>query len=136
MQWQYQSAIQDYNKAIRLNPQYVKAYNNRGIAYYKLKEPLLAIRDFDKAVGLEPDFAEAYFNRGNAHTKLGQYQVAIKNYSQSIRLKQDYVQAYDNRANAYFITGDTTSGCRDAKKACEMGTCVTLQTAESKGFCR
>ncbi len=133
---QYQSAIQDYNKAIRLNPQYVKAYNNRGIAYYKLKEPLLAIRDFDKAVGLEPDFAEAYFNRGNAHTKLGQYQVAIKNYSQSIRLKQDYVQAYDNRANAYFITGDTTSGCRDAKKACEMGTCVTLQTAESKGFCR
>ena len=133
---QYQSAIQDYSKAMRINPQYVKAYNNRGIAYYRLKEPLLAIKDFDEAIRLKPDYAEAYFNRGNAYNELGQYQAAIENYSQSIRLKQDYVQAYDNRANAYFITGDTASGCRDAKKAFEMGTCLTLQTAKSKGFCR
>ncbi len=133
---QYQSAVQDYSKAIRLNPQHVKAHNNRGIAYYKLKQPSLAIKDYDEVIRRKPDYAEAYFNRGNAYTELGQYQAAIKNYTESIRLKQDYVPAYGNRSNAYFITGETSSGCRDAKKACEMGTCVTLQTAQSKGLCR
>ncbi|MGB5216689.1 MAG: tetratricopeptide repeat protein [Smithella sp.] len=133
---QYQSAIQDYNKASQLNPQNVKAHNNRGIAYYKLKQQSLAIKEYNQAIRLQPDYAEAYFNRGNAYTELGQYQAAITNYTESIRLKQDYVQAYGNRANAFFITGETALGCRDAKKACEMGTCVALQTAESKGFCR
>ena len=31
-----EEAIEHYNKAIRLTPDYVEAYNNRGIAYTKL----------------------------------------------------------------------------------------------------
>ena len=31
-----QGAIEDYNKAIEINPQYAEAFNNRGIAKYAL----------------------------------------------------------------------------------------------------
>ncbi len=30
----YRRAIEDYDQALRLDPDYVKAYNNRGYAYY------------------------------------------------------------------------------------------------------
>ncbi|MGB7531348.1 MAG: tetratricopeptide repeat protein, partial [Halobacteriota archaeon] len=34
----HEEAIEDYNKAIELNPNFTEAYNNRGIAYHKLNK--------------------------------------------------------------------------------------------------
>ncbi|MFQ6121285.1 MAG: tetratricopeptide repeat protein, partial [Methanosarcinales archaeon] len=60
-------AIECYDKALELNPEYAKAYNNRGNAYYYKGELDLAIEDYNKAIKLNPDLAEAYNNRGNAY---------------------------------------------------------------------
>ena len=35
---EYQTAITDYTKAIQLDPDYAKAYNNRAWAYYYLEQ--------------------------------------------------------------------------------------------------
>ncbi len=58
-----EEAIKDYDKAIELNPQYAKAYNNRGKAKAKLGRNEEAIKDYDKAIELNPQLAEAYNNR-------------------------------------------------------------------------
>jgi len=47
-----------------------------------------------------------------------------------------YVEAYIGRGNAYFKLGDNYLGCRDFKKACELGDCKELEVAEGKGNCR
>ena len=39
-------AIDNYSKAIKINPKFAKAYNNRGIAYIWKKKYDLAIADF------------------------------------------------------------------------------------------
>ena len=39
-------AIENYSKAIKIDPKFVKAYNNRGIAYVWKKQYDLAIRRF------------------------------------------------------------------------------------------
>ena len=64
-------AIQDYDEAIRLDPQFTHAYNNRGIAYDDLGQFQRAIQDFDEAIRIDPQFAEAYANRAIAYTLLG-----------------------------------------------------------------
>ena len=46
---QPERAIEDYSQAIRLDPQYAKAYYNRGIAYGNLGQQEIANRDFAKA---------------------------------------------------------------------------------------
>jgi hypothetical protein len=76
-----------------------------------------------------------YNTRGAAYAELGQYQRAIENYSNAIRLKPDYIQAYTNRALAYFKYGDIASVCRDAQKACELGSCTMLESPKGREFC-
>ena len=45
----YENAIQDYDRAIQLDPSYASAYYNRGYSYYKLGQYQPAIQDYDKA---------------------------------------------------------------------------------------
>ena len=96
----YHEAISDYDKAIRLKPDYAIAYNNRAFAKLGLKEYFAAIADYDTAIRLKPDFAEAYHSRGAVKYDLKQYDAAIADYDKAIRLKPDYAIAYYNRGNA------------------------------------
>src|SRR5580700_8435230 len=63
----YESAIADYDQAIRLKPDYPEAYNGRGIAHDDKAEYDRAIADYDQAIRLKPDYPEAYNGRGIAH---------------------------------------------------------------------
>ncbi|MCL5992296.1 MAG: tetratricopeptide repeat protein, partial [Bacteroidetes bacterium] len=58
----YRGAIQDYNKALELNPNSDDAYNNRGVAKNELGDFRGAIQDFNKALELNPNFPKVYNN--------------------------------------------------------------------------
>ena len=62
----YQGAIDDWSKAIEINPQNATSYYNRGYAKYKLQEYQGAILDYTKAIEINPQYANAYLNRGVA----------------------------------------------------------------------
>jgi tetratricopeptide (TPR) repeat protein len=87
-------AINDYNEAIRLNPQYALAYNNRGIATQ-------SIEDFTEAIKCNPNYYEAYFNRGCFYDYKGEEDKAFADYSEAIKLNQNYAQAYVARGDIY-----------------------------------
>ena len=129
-------AIYHYNEAIRINPNYTEAYNNRGTLYGKFKQYQLAMEDFNKAIRLYPNYAEAHYNKGLTYFMIGQYQNAIEYYNKVINLKSDFADAYRNRALVYFKQGNRNLGCLDAQKACELGNCKTLESAKNKGYCR
>lgn len=67
----FQDAIADYDRAIKIMPDFALAYNNRGVAKYELGRFEDAIADYNKAIKIMPDFAPAYYNRGAAKEKLG-----------------------------------------------------------------
>ena len=46
------------NKAIEIQPDYVNAYNNRGVVYAKKGDYNRAIEDYDKAIEIQPDDAQ------------------------------------------------------------------------------
>jgi Tfp pilus assembly protein PilF len=66
------SAISNYSKAIKIDPKYVKAYNNRGIAYIWKKQYDLATADFTKAIELDPKNGKAYNNRAIVYSYQGE----------------------------------------------------------------
>jgi len=65
-------AIDNYSKAIKINPKFAKAYNNRGIAYVWKKKYDLAIDDFNKAIKLDPNNGKVYNNRAIVYSYMGE----------------------------------------------------------------
>ena len=98
----YHEAISDYDKAIRLDPDFALAYVTRGLAKHSLKQYAAAIADYDTAIRLDPDFAAVYISRGLAKRLLKQYAAAIADYDMAIRLKPDFADAYYNRGLAKY----------------------------------
>ena len=60
-------AIADSSRAIKLNPNYAEAYNNRGYTYMRIQQYALALPDFDKAIALRPRYVHALTNRGDLY---------------------------------------------------------------------
>jgi tetratricopeptide (TPR) repeat protein len=69
-------AIQDFDRAIALNPTYSEAYYNRGNARADANRRPEAIRDYDEAIALKPGFAAAYNNRAVAFYEMKAYDKA------------------------------------------------------------
>ena len=57
-------AIEDYNKAIELDPGFAEAWTERGKAYHDKGEVDQAIEDYNKAIQLNPELADSYTCRG------------------------------------------------------------------------
>ena len=62
---QYKLAIDDYSKAIELNPQLMRAYHNRGYAKFKLAQYESAIEDYNKILELNPQDEDALYKKRN-----------------------------------------------------------------------
>jgi tetratricopeptide (TPR) repeat protein len=56
---EHDHAIDDYNKAIEINPKDAAAYYNRGNAYEKKGDKARAIADFSKAIEINPNDQDA-----------------------------------------------------------------------------
>lgn len=102
----YNVAIIHYTAALSRNPDYVDAYNNRGISYHALGEYENAIADYERIMELDPSYMRAYYNRGNAYKSLGQSEKAIADYLLAIELDPNYTNAYYNLGNTYRDLGE------------------------------
>jgi tetratricopeptide (TPR) repeat protein len=120
----YQSALQDFNKAIELKPDYAEAYYRRGQAKGGLAKSRDdvggALRDYNKAILLKPDYAEAYYNRGVAKQAGADFVGAIADYSKVIELTPDYAPAYEHRGKLRKSKGDLTGAQEDFNRAAEL----------------
>jgi tetratricopeptide (TPR) repeat protein len=67
-----EDAIVDYDKTIQLNPAHVSAWNNKGIALYRLKRYEEAISCYDKAIEINPNHANAWYNKAKSFRDLAQ----------------------------------------------------------------
>ncbi len=116
----YQGAIENYNKAIELNPRFVEAYLKRGEMRYKLGDDRLTLKDCNEALRLNPDLAQAYYYQGRARYRLGYTQSAIEAYTQAIAREPDQGQAYYHRGLANNDVKEFALAIQDLQKAAEL----------------
>lgn len=90
----YQGAIADYTEAIRLKPDYVQYYLNRGDAYAKAGNKAKAMEDFATALRLRPNDASTYIYRGEAYFALKENEQGIKDYETAIGLAPESAYIY------------------------------------------
>ena len=99
-------AIDNYKKAIAINPNYAQAYNNLGIALQKLNKINEAVENYKKAIGIKNNFAEAYNNLGNALHGLMELKKALSCYEKAIKIKPNYFEAINSLGTVYDSLGN------------------------------
>jgi tetratricopeptide (TPR) repeat protein len=95
----YQGALNDYNRAIELNPRYANAYNYRGfLKENQFKDVAGALADYNRAIELNPQYDVAHNNRGYLKlNKQNDVAGALADYNQAIVINPKYHIAYNNR---------------------------------------
>ncbi len=116
----YDKAIEDFGKAIELNPKYWNPYAFRGSIYAYKGLYDKAIADYDKVIELDPKNATAYNERGIVYIDKGLYDKAIEDFGKAIELNPKYATAYNNRGTAYDKKGLYYKAIADYSKAIEL----------------
>jgi tetratricopeptide (TPR) repeat protein/S1-C subfamily serine protease len=105
--------IADYDMAIRINPQYPKAYYNRGLAKSGLGDRKGGIADYDMAIRINPQYTKAYYSRGISKSELGDKKGAMNDYDMAIRIDPKHADAYNNRGIYKSELGDKKGAIGD-----------------------
>jgi tetratricopeptide (TPR) repeat protein len=73
-----QAALENFTRALELDPRMATGYVNRGFVLNDLKQPLKASKDFETALKLQPDYGEAHLGLAYANLQLHRPKPALK----------------------------------------------------------
>lgn len=102
----YDKAIEAFNNALKIDPNYLSAYINLGYCYQYKEDYVKAIQSFEKAIILNPRSAKLYNTIGLLYDKMGNPEKAVIAYKKAVNLDPTYKnshymlgQLYQNRGN-------------------------------------
>ena len=116
----FAGAIEDYNKAIELRPNWAEAYLQRGMARRMYGQLDGSIADYDKASELDPkttqnnrSVAEAYTNHGQILATNSELENAITDFNKALKLYAADLKPYYERAQARLLLEDLNNALAD-----------------------
>jgi|GEM_PF-1130399 len=116
---QPEPALQQFDRAIALQPGAALFHYNRGNVLMRLMRYREAIAAFDAALKLEARHADAWNNRGNALLESGDIDAALKSFDQALSIDPAFPDALVNKGHALLESArvDEALTCfRDAQR--------------------
>lgn len=92
-QGNFEEALENYRKAIQVNPDYPRAYLNIGNAFLALDLTEEAMTNYQKSIALDPNYAFAHYNLGNAYQKIEHLEDAVSCYHRALSCNKDFPEA-------------------------------------------
>lgn len=92
-----------YQRAIKLDPQFVDAINNLGTIYYSKKSYRRAINEFHKVLRVKPEAASTWANLANAYFERKQYELSTEALQKALELDPTVL---DNRGTVGSLVQD------------------------------
>ncbi len=89
----YKEALEDFTKAVELDPQCYKAMYYRGVVKSVIQDYSGAIEDFDVALRIHPYHFFSRYRRGMAYWHMGDYPQALADCESALKLEPDNQQA-------------------------------------------
>lgn len=114
-------ALDDFSKALELEPENARAWNNRGTARLQARFFDFALEDFDRALRLWPVFTKALRNKGKALYLKGQHQAALDALEAAAHSPNSASDPETHllRGTIHCSMGDSTKALKDFSRAQE-----------------
>lgn len=113
-------AIEHFNKALRIKPDFTDVNVNLGNALADLDRFDEAIHNYKKAINAKPNFEKAHYNLAVALAKKGQKDQAIKEYNKTLELDPGNFDAWKNLGTLLSEKGDYLNAAQCFEKAIEL----------------
>jgi tetratricopeptide (TPR) repeat protein len=117
----YRDAIEQFQKAKALAPEFVKTYHNLGLAYAAVGENANAVTEFRKALELNSKTSKPsawpYIDFGTYYNLQSDFKNAKQMLLQAIQIDGAWDQAYSELAKAYRGLGQTSEAIDSLKRA-------------------
>jgi type IV pilus biogenesis/stability protein PilW len=89
-------AVEEYLKAIEIDPLNAEAHNNLGLAYKDMGELNKAAEEYQKVLAIEPKYEKAYNNLGVLFHLKGDLETAIQQFQKALSINPKNLAAYTN----------------------------------------
>lgn len=114
------AAFEDFQEAVRLQPDCWQALHNRGVTLARYAKRMEALADFNRVVELAPDFAVARYNRGEVLSQLGRWHEAVDDYTVALQALPDEASLFSARGYALHQIGQTKQAATDYNSAIRL----------------
>jgi tetratricopeptide (TPR) repeat protein len=113
----YLGAIEDFDKAIKINPNNPQFFVDRALIRTESRQYREAISDLDQAIGLKSGNAVAYASRGLVLASMQHYDLAAADLTEAIRIAPNYAGAYHTRGWVFEQLGQIGKALSDYEQA-------------------
>ena len=110
-------AVQNYEKALSIKPDYAKAHYNLGSALQELGKLHDSVKSYENSIALEPENAQAHNNLAIVLRELDQLEEAESSCRKAIVLDPEYAEAYSSLSVILYANGDLNSALESIEKA-------------------
>jgi Tfp pilus assembly protein PilF len=117
-----EEALEAYEEAIRLNPQFVMAHSGRGAVLHRLGREEEALTAFKEAMQLRPNSGPGQVGLGNALQNLGRLEEAAAEFQEALRLNPNYAEAHYNLGLVLLRQGQFAEALASLQRGHELGT--------------
>ncbi len=116
----FEEAEADLDHAIKTDPSYLIAYQNRGNLRLTTRRPGEAKADFDALIRLAPRYGPGYVGRAFCHRELKDLAAAIVDFGKAIDINPNDLVALSNRGALRLADGDKKGAAADLKKVLDI----------------
>lgn len=95
------NAIENFNKAIRLNSTISAAYRMKGFCNFQLQNYTNALADYKTAEQLDSSSPHIYYLLGLLYDAINEEEMALNSYRHCIELNKEFYQAHNNIAHIF-----------------------------------
>jgi tetratricopeptide (TPR) repeat protein len=97
----FDAAIADFERALRIKPKLAEAFSGRGAARNAKGDREGALLDFERALKINKKLVEVYNNRGHVLLQQKDLVAAIEDFNRAIELRSTLVSAYEGRGASF-----------------------------------
>jgi tetratricopeptide (TPR) repeat protein len=121
----YEEAVKTFDKAIKKEPNYYRAWLMRGYALYCLERFDDALISYDKALALKPDSADVWYYKGIIFKDISKIDAAFDCYNEVLKINPEYSEALTDRGQLFYHQQNYEQALADFNYSTKLNTDYT-----------
>jgi len=116
----YQKAVEEFQKAIELKPNYGDAYHNIANVYHQMGRDDLAEQNYQKALSFNPNLWQSYQNLAAIHFNQKNYQLSREELEKAVQINPESADLHANLGILYLNLNDKQKAREEFEKTLQI----------------